>query len=96
MSYTTAADIWSVGCIVAELFNRRPMFRGRYEVDQLHKIFEVIGTPCFTEWPEEAAVSWQTFGAVDATAAAARAGQLEDAVRPAGPEGGNLIMVRKA
>ena len=38
-SYATAVDIWSVGCIMAELYNRKPLFEGKSDVDQLHKIF---------------------------------------------------------
>lgn len=38
-------DVWSVGCIFAEMLGRRPMFRGAGPLDQLHKIIEVLGTP---------------------------------------------------
>jgi len=43
--YDYAVDIWSVGCILAELLNRKPLFRGENYVSQLDKIFRVIGTP---------------------------------------------------
>jgi serine/threonine protein kinase len=37
--YATPVDMWSLGCIFAELFNRRPLFEGKNECNQLHKIF---------------------------------------------------------
>ena len=40
--YGTAVDIWSCGCIFAELFNRRALFRGTNEFEQLKKIFECV------------------------------------------------------
>eukprot|EP00210_Caulerpa_lentillifera_P006612 g6317.t1 len=43
--YATAIDIWSLGCIFIELANRRHPFCGESEIDQLMKIFEVLGTP---------------------------------------------------
>ncbi|KAH7914855.1 kinase-like protein [Hygrophoropsis aurantiaca] len=43
--YDTAIDVWSIGCIFAELLQGRPIFKGRDYVDQLNKILEVLGTP---------------------------------------------------
>ncbi len=43
--YRDKIDIWSVGCIMAELILLRPVFPGTDHIDHLHKIFEVIGTP---------------------------------------------------
>ncbi|XP_042332974.1 cyclin-dependent kinase 6 isoform X1 [Sceloporus undulatus] len=39
-SYATPVDLWSVGCIFAEMFRRKALFRGNSDVDQLGKIFE--------------------------------------------------------
>jgi cyclin-dependent kinase len=50
--YSTSVDIWSVGCIFAELVNRRPLFSGASEKDQLDKIFKVRGTPDQEDWPD--------------------------------------------
>ena len=49
--YTTAVDIWSVGCIFAEMAQRRPLFAGDCEIDQIFKIFRVLGTPKENTWP---------------------------------------------
>lgn len=43
--YTQAVDLWSVGCILGELMKRVPIFRGKDHLDQLNRIFNVIGTP---------------------------------------------------
>lgn len=43
--------MWSVGCIFAELLLRKPLFMGEGEVDQISKIFRVLGTPTEQRWP---------------------------------------------
>ena len=40
--YSTSVDIWSVGCIFAELVNKKPLFAGASEEDQLDKIFKKL------------------------------------------------------
>merc|ERR1711971_1055936 len=49
--YSTPVDIWSVGCIFAELVNGRPLFPGNTDTDQLQKIFKLLGTPSEQSWP---------------------------------------------
>ncbi|KAK6160377.1 hypothetical protein DH2020_003758 [Rehmannia glutinosa] len=49
--YSTAIDMWSLGCIMAELLSKEPLFNGKSEVDQLDKIFKILGTPNETIWP---------------------------------------------
>ncbi|KTW28136.1 mitogen-activated protein kinase 1 [Pneumocystis carinii B80] len=44
-SYSKAIDLWSVGCILAELLGRKPFFKGSNYVDQLNQIFCILGTP---------------------------------------------------
>ncbi|CEG75681.1 Putative CMGC/MAPK protein kinase [Rhizopus microsporus] len=44
-SYTKAIDMWSVGCVFAELLGGKPLFKGRHFVDQLNQILYVLGTP---------------------------------------------------
>jgi serine/threonine protein kinase len=43
--YTAAIDVWSVGCILAELLGRRPLFPGKDYVDQLKLIIKTLGPP---------------------------------------------------
>ena len=47
-NYSWSVDVWSVGCIFAELLGRTPLFPGKNFMHQLCLIFDVIGTP-----PEE-------------------------------------------
>ncbi|KAH8284862.1 hypothetical protein KR054_001934 [Drosophila jambulina] len=50
--YTTSIDMWSAGCILAELADAgRPLFPGSDVLDQLMKIFRVLGTPNEDSWP---------------------------------------------
>ncbi|KAJ7956079.1 Kinase family protein [Quillaja saponaria] len=49
--YSTAIDMWSVGCIMAELVSKEPLFKGGRELDQLDKIFRTLGTPDEKIWP---------------------------------------------
>lgn len=49
--YSTAIDMWSLGCIMAELLSKEPLFNGKTEVDQLDKIFKTLGTPSEAIWP---------------------------------------------
>lgn len=49
--YSTAIDMWSLGCIMAELLSKEPLFNGKSEFDQLDKIFRILGTPNETIWP---------------------------------------------
>ncbi|XP_050205584.1 cyclin-dependent kinase G-2 isoform X2 [Mercurialis annua] len=49
--YSTAIDMWSLGCIMAELLSKESLFNGKTEFDQLDKIFRVLGTPNETIWP---------------------------------------------
>ncbi|KAL6314710.1 hypothetical protein AAG906_027057 [Vitis piasezkii] len=48
--YGTAVDLWSTGCILAELYAGKPIMPGRTEVEQLHKIFKLCGSPSEDYW----------------------------------------------
>jgi serine/threonine protein kinase len=43
--YSTAVDMWSVGCILGELINRRPVLPGTSEEEQIQLIIDLVGSP---------------------------------------------------
>ncbi|CAH2319976.1 cyclin-dependent kinase 11B isoform X2 [Pelobates cultripes] len=49
--YSTAIDMWSVGCIFGELLTQKPLFPGKSDIDQINKIFKDLGTPSEKIWP---------------------------------------------
>lgn len=49
--YTSAVDIWSVGCIFGELFLRKPLFEGKSELHQLTLVYDLVGVPTEETWP---------------------------------------------
>ncbi|KAK6346512.1 Cyclin-dependent kinase catalytic subunit [Orbilia brochopaga] len=49
--YSTGIDTWSIGCIFAEMVTRRPLFPGDSEIDEIFKIFRILGTPYEETWP---------------------------------------------
>ncbi|KAJ2500241.1 negative regulator of the PHO system, partial [Coemansia sp. RSA 2049] len=50
-NYSNTIDIWSAGCIMAEMYTGRPLFAGSSNDDQLLKIFRIMGTPSEATWP---------------------------------------------
>lgn len=50
-SYSKPIDMWSVGCIMAELFSRELLFHGYEEIDQIGEIFKILGSPDEAIWP---------------------------------------------
>ncbi|KAF9940913.1 negative regulator of the PHO system [Mortierella antarctica] len=50
-TYSTSIDIWSAGCIMAEMYLGKPLFAGSNNQDELLKIFKVMGTPTEETWP---------------------------------------------
>ena len=49
--YTTALDMWAVGCIFGEILNNKPLLPGKSEINQIELIVELLGTPNDTIWP---------------------------------------------
>jgi len=49
--YSTPVDVWSIGVIFAEMANRNPLFPGDSEIDELYRVFRVLGTPDDSVWP---------------------------------------------
>ncbi|KAG9457214.1 hypothetical protein H6P81_001722 [Aristolochia fimbriata] len=67
--YTSAVDMWAVGCIFAELLTLKPLFQGvevkatpnPFQLDQLDKIFKVLGHPTQEKWPSLVSLPhWQS------------------------------------
>lgn len=50
--YSLAVDMWSVGCILAELISRKPLFPGKDFLNQLQLIINLVGSPHAAELPE--------------------------------------------
>jgi len=49
--YACPVDMWSLGPIFAEMITRRPLFPGDSEIDELYRIFRLLGTPTEETWP---------------------------------------------
>ncbi|KAK4988018.1 negative regulator of the PHO system [Elasticomyces elasticus] len=69
-TYNTSIDIWSAGCIMAEMYSGRPLFPGTTNEDQLVRIFRLMGTPSERTWPgisqfPEYKTNWQIFATQD-------------------------------
>lgn len=60
--YSTAVDMWSVGCIFAEMVRRQALFPGDSEFQQLLHIFRLLGTPSEKQWPGVSALrDWHVY-----------------------------------
>ena len=66
--YSTPVDLWSIGCIFAEMAMLKPLFPGDSEIDELFKIFQILGTPSEETWrgvrqlPGTSVLAWFTVG----------------------------------
>jgi len=49
--YSVPVDVWSIGCILAEMATGAPLFAGDSEIDTIFKIFQKLGTPTEAQWP---------------------------------------------
>merc|ERR1712072_1358999 len=49
--YSVPVDLWSVGCVLAEMATGAPLFPGDSEIDTIFKIFQKLGTPTEADWP---------------------------------------------
>jgi len=49
-NYSTPVDMWSIGCIFAEMVTKTPLFPGDSEIDQIFRIFRTLGTPTEEIW----------------------------------------------
>ncbi|EGC35136.1 hypothetical protein DICPUDRAFT_18522, partial [Dictyostelium purpureum] len=50
--YSTAVDLWSVGCIFGELCIGRPLIAGSNDIDQITRMFRLLGSPNDSIWPD--------------------------------------------
>ncbi|CAM9403977.1 unnamed protein product [Discosporangium mesarthrocarpum] len=50
-SYSPLVDVWATGCILGELLLGKPLMPGKSDLDQLNKIFKVLGAPSELIWP---------------------------------------------
>ncbi|KAI0662716.1 Pkinase-domain-containing protein [Cubamyces menziesii] len=51
-TYSTAVDMWSVGCIFAELLLNEPLFQAKGEIEMISMIFKLLGPPTSQSWPD--------------------------------------------
>lgn len=56
--YGPEVDMWSAGCIMLELFTKKPIFQGTDEINQLQVIYKYLGTPDIACWPGLADLPW--------------------------------------
>ncbi|XP_058200025.1 cell division control protein 2 homolog [Rhododendron vialii] len=55
--YSSSIDLWSVGCIFAEMLTKEPLFYGTSEIEALDEIFRLLGTPTEDSWPGVSSLS---------------------------------------
>uniref|UniRef100_N1QQF1 Cyclin-dependent kinase B1-1 n=1 Tax=Aegilops tauschii TaxID=37682 RepID=N1QQF1_AEGTA len=88
--YSTSVDIWSIGCIFAEMVRKQALFPGDSELQQLLHIFKLLGTPTEEDWPGVTALrDWHEFPQW-------KAQRLTRAVPTLEPEGIDLLSPRDA
>ncbi|KAG9317683.1 kinase-like domain-containing protein [Chiua virens] len=56
--YGPEVDMWSAGCIMLELFTKKPIFQGNDEIHQLEVIYRIFGTPTPERWPGITGLPW--------------------------------------
>ncbi|KAL0450868.1 UNVERIFIED_CONTAM: Cell division control protein 2C [Sesamum latifolium] len=83
--YSTAVDMWSVGCIFAEMVRRQALFPGDSEFQQLLHIFRLLGTPTEKHWPGVSSLrDWHVYPQWEPQ-------NLAPAVPSLGPDGVDLL-----
>ena len=48
--YSLSVDMWSTGAVIAELFSLFPLFPGSNDIDQIFRVFQVMGSPTPDTW----------------------------------------------
>ncbi|KAJ2263260.1 kinase subunit of RNA polymerase II carboxy-terminal domain kinase I [Coemansia sp. RSA 376] len=59
--YGPEVDIWSLGCVLLELFTKKPAFQGQNDIDQLEQIFKLLGTPTPAIWDSLKKLPWACY-----------------------------------
>ncbi|CAN8009156.1 unnamed protein product, partial [Ixodes pacificus] len=49
--YGSGIDLWAAGCVLAEMLNGSPLFRGESDIEQLCLVIKALGTPNQRTWP---------------------------------------------
>ena len=55
-NYDFSADIWSVGVVLGELLGLKPLFPGNNDIDQMYKVFQIMGSPNPDVWPVSSSI----------------------------------------
>jgi len=50
-NYSFSADVWSAGAVIGELMTLRPLFPGNNDIDQMFRVFQILGSPSPDSWP---------------------------------------------
>lgn len=60
--YGAAVDVWSAACVMMEVFTKHAIFPGDgHEINQLEKVYNMLGTPTLEEWPDMKDLAWFDF-----------------------------------
>ena len=78
--YGSSIDMWSAGCLFAELLMRKPILTGRNELQQIQAIFQMFGTPTEETWPGVSSLQHYDFARQDPAAGGAQ-GQAREPIR---------------
>ncbi|KAK4501939.1 hypothetical protein PRZ48_007749 [Zasmidium cellare] len=85
--YTPAIDMWGVGCIFGEMFERKPILEGRSDVDQCVRIFKLIGNPT-----EETMPGWSELPGCEGNKDWVKSrGDIEERFKKIGTQGLDLL-----
>ncbi|KAK3378166.1 kinase-like domain-containing protein [Podospora didyma] len=84
--YTTAIDMWGVGCVFGEMLVGKPILAGESDVNQLEIIFDLCGTPTDENMP-----GWQNLPGAEALKPRPRPGNLQQRFREHGPQAISLL-----
>ena len=57
-NYSSAVDIWGLGCLLFEMVTKKPIFAGTDEISQIDSIYKVLGTPSPDSWPAIVDLPW--------------------------------------